>query len=103
MKNVISINKYILISFVIAGLAAGSYAGFYFTKQHYQGVENKRLADEEKHNRDNVLCRAEVMRGERGEVKSQYYILEQSEKQEDCQKLVDYNVPNDTETLWLGF
>lgn len=103
MKNIISINKYILIGLIIAGLIVGSYAGFYYTSQHYQDAESRRLADEEKHNRENVFCRAEVMRGERGEVKSKYYILEQSEKQEDCEKLVDYNVPDDTETVWLGF
>lgn len=103
MKNIISINKYIVIGLVIVGLAAGSYAGFYFTDQHYQGVESKRLADEEKHNRENVLCRAEVMRGKRGEVKSEYYIFEQSEEQENCERLIDYNVPDDTEAVWMGF
>ncbi len=103
MKNIISINKYLLAVLIIAALVAGSYGGYYYTSQHYQSVESQRLADEEKHNRENVLCRAEVMHGKRGEVKSEYYIFEQSDKRETCEELIDYNVPDDTETVWMGF
>lgn len=31
MKNAITINKYLLVGLIIAALAGGSYAGFYFT------------------------------------------------------------------------
>lgn len=103
MKNNISINKYLLAGAIAVTIAISVYGGWYFTNNYYQEAESRRLADEEQHNRDNVLCRAEVMRGKRGEVKSKYYIFERSEKQETCEKFINYNVPDDTETVWMGF
>jgi hypothetical protein len=103
MKNSISINKYLLAGTIIAVMAISAYGGWYFTNSHYQTGEDKRLADKKQHNRDNVLCSTEVMRGKRGEVKSEYYIFERSAKQETCEKFVNYNVPEDTETVWMGF
>lgn len=35
MKNAITINKYLLVGLIIAALAGGSYAGFYFTSEYY--------------------------------------------------------------------
>ena len=49
-------------------MALGTYGDWYFTNNYYQTAEDKQLADEEQHNRDNVLCSTEVMRGKRGEV-----------------------------------
>ncbi len=82
MKNIVSINKYLLAGIIVITMAISVYGGWYFTNNHYQAAESKRLADEERHNRDNVLCSAEVLRGKRGEDHSDYYIVERSEKQE---------------------
>ena len=103
MKNTISRNKYLLIGVIVDVMALGTYGDWYFTNNYYQTAEDKQLADEEQHNRDNVLCSTEVLRGKRGEVKGAYYIFERSKKQETCEKYINHNVPDDTETVWMGF
>lgn len=103
MKNNISINKFLLIGLIAAALAGGSYAGFYYTSQHYKAKESARLAQEEETDRKNLICEARVQRGG-GEIKSEYFIFERSAKQSDCNKFIDYkNIPDDTEGAWLGF
>ena len=103
MKNNISINKFLLIGLIAAALAGGSYAGFYYTSQHYEAKESARLAQEEETDRKNLICEARVQRGG-GEIKSEYFIFERSAKQSDCNKFIDYkNIPDDTEGAWLGF
>ena len=104
MKNSISINKFLLVCLVAVALAGGSYAGFYYTSQHYEAKESARLAQEEETDRKNLICEARVQRGKTGDVKSDYFIFERSAKQEDCEKFIDYkNIPDDTESFWLGF
>ena len=104
MKNSISINKFLLIGLITAALAGGSYAGFYYTSQHYEAKESARLAQEEETDRKNLICEARVQRGKTGDVKSDYFIFERSAKQEDCEKFMEYkNIPDDTESFWLGF
>ena len=104
MKNSISINKYLLVGLIVAALAGGSYAGFYYTSQHYEAEETARLAQEEETDRKNLICEARVQRGKTGDVKSDYFIFEQSEKKDDCKRFIKYkNIPDDTEGFWLGF
>lgn len=104
MKNNISINKFLLIGLIAAALAGGSYAGFYYTSQHYEAKESARLAQEEETDRKNLICEARVQRGKTGDVKSDYFIFERSAKQEYCEKFIEYkNIPDDTESFWLGF
>ncbi len=104
MKNNISINKFLLIGLITAALAGGSYAGFYYTSQHYEAKESARLAQEEKTDRKNLICEARVQRGKTGDVKSDYFISERSKKEDDCKKFIDYkNIPDDTEGVWMGF
>ena len=103
MKSSISINKYVLVGLIAAALAGGSYAGFYYTSQHYEAKESARLAQEEETDRKNLICEARVQHGG-GEIKSEYFIFERSAKQSDCNKFIDYkNIPDDTEGAWLGF
>lgn len=104
MKNVISINKYILVGLIAAALACGSYAGFYYTSEHYKEKEASELRKEAETDEKNLICEARVQRGKTGDVKSDYFIFERSEKQEDCEKFIEYkNIPDDTESFWLGF
>ena len=104
MKNNISINKFLLVGLIAAALAGGSYAGFYYTSQHYEVKESARLAQEEETDRKNLICEARVQRGKTGDVKSDYFIFERSAKQEYCEKFIEYkNIPDDTESFWLGF
>ena len=104
MKNSISINKFLLVGLVATALAGGSYAGFYYTSQHYEAKESARLAQEEENDRKNLICEVRVQRGKTGDVKSDYFIFERSAKQEDCEKFIEYkNIPDDTESFWLGF
>ena len=63
MKNNISINKFLLIGLIAAALAGGSYAGFYYTSQHYEAKESARLAQEEETDSKNLICEARVQRG----------------------------------------
>ena len=103
MKNNISINKFLLIGLIAAALAGGSYAGSYYTSQHYETKESARLAQEEETDRKNLICEARVQRGKTGDVKSDYFIFERSAKQEYCEKFIEYkNIPDDTESFWLG-
>lgn len=104
MKNNISINKFLLVGLIAAALAGGSYAGFYYTSQHYEAKESANLTQEEETDRKNLICEARVQRGKTGDVKSDYFIFERSAKQEDCEKFIEYkNIPDDTESFWLGF
>ena len=96
----IRVNKYLLVGIIAGVLGIGSYAGHYFTKQHY---ENKAISDSAK-DQDNLICEARIQRGKTGDVKSEYFIFENSAKQEDCERFIEYrNIPDDTETFWLGF
>lgn len=104
MKNMVSINKYLLVGLMIAALAAGSYAGFYYTNQHYQNKEAKELSQEAETDQKNLICEARVQRGKTGDVKSDYFIFERSAKRADCEKFIEYkNIPDDTESCWMGF
>jgi hypothetical protein len=104
MKNIISINKYLLMGLIVAALAGGSYAGFYYTSEHYKEKEASELHKEAETDEKNLICEARVQRGKTGDVKSDYFIFERSENQEDCEKFIEYkNIPDDTESFWLGF
>lgn len=104
MNNTISMNKYLLVGLIIAALLGGSYAGFYFTSQHYKEKEASELRKEADTDEKSLICEARVQRGKTGDVKSDYFIFERSEKQEDCEKFIEYkNIPDDTESFWLGF
>ncbi len=104
MKNIISINKYLLMGLIVAALAGGSYAGFYYTSEHYKEKEASELHKEAETDEKNHICEARVQRGKTGDVKSDYFIFERSENQEDCEKFIEYkNIPDDTESFWLGF
>lgn len=104
MKNNISINKFLLVGLIAAALAGGSYAGFYYTSQHYEAKESARLTQEEETDRKNLICEARVQRGKTGDVQSDYFIFERSEKEDDCKRFIEYkNIPDDTEGFWLGF
>ena len=103
MKNNISINKFLLVGLIAAALAGGSYAGFYYTSQHYEAKESAKLTQEEETDRNNLICEARVQRGKTGDIKSDYFIFERSAKQEYCEKFIEYkNIPDDTESFWLG-
>ena len=104
MKNAITINKYLLVFLIAAALVAGTYAGFYYTNQHYLGKEEMTLSQETETDQKNLICEARVQRGKTGEVISDYFIFERSAQQEDCERYIDYkNIPDDTETFWMGF
>lgn len=104
MKNVISINKYLLIGLIAAALAGGSYAGFYYTSEHYKEKEASKLREEAETDERNLICEARVQRGKTGDIKSDYFIFERSAKEEDCKRFIDYkNIPDDTEGAWMGF
>ena len=103
MKNIISINKYLLVGLIITALAGGSYAGFHYTKEHYEAQESARLTNEEEVDKKNLICEARLQRGG-GEIKSEYFIFERSAEREDCEKFIEYkNIPDDTEGVWMGF
>jgi hypothetical protein len=104
MKNAITINKYLLVGLIIAALAGGSYAGFYFTSEHYKEREASELRKKAETDEKNLICEARVQRGKTGDIKSDYFIFERSAKKDDCEKFIDYkNIPEDTESYWLGF
>ena len=104
MNNTVSMNKYLLVGLIVAALLGGSYVGFYFTSQHYKEKEASELRKEAETDEKNLICEARVQRGKTGDVKSDYFIFERSENQEDCEKFIEYkNIPDDTESFWLGF
>lgn len=104
MKNVISINKYLFVGLIVAALAGGSYAGFYYTSEHYKEKEASELRKEAETDEKNLICEARVQRGKTGDIKSDYFIFERSAKEGDCKRFIDYkNIPDGTETFWLGF
>lgn len=99
-KYSISVNKYVMFAVVLIALIGGAYGGFYFTKQYYVNKESSEQAKSQ----ENLICEARVQKGKTGDVKSELFIFEQSAKEEDCQKYIEYkNIPDDTETFWLGF
>ena len=104
MKNTVSINKYVLVAFIITALAGGAYGGYYYTSQYYIDKETSELSKEADTDEKNLICEARVQRGKTGDIKSDYFIFERSAKQEDCEKFIEYkNIPDDTESYWLGF
>ncbi len=104
MKNIISINKYLLTGLVAGALAVGSYAGFYYTNQHYVTKEANELSQEAEADEQNLICEARVQRGKTGDIKSEYFIFERSAKEEDCTRYIEYkNIPENTESFWMGF
>lgn len=104
MKNTISINKYILVGLITAALAGGSYAGFYYTSEHYKEKEASELRKEAETDEKNLICEARIQRGKTGDIKSDYFIIERSAKEEDCKRFIEYkNMPDDTEGFRLGF
>ncbi len=99
-SNQIHINKYFLLGLIVALLGIGSFGGYHYTRQYY---ENKTVAESTKE-QQNLICQARIQKGKTGDVKSEYFIFEQSAKREDCERFIDYkNIPDDTETFWLGF
>ena len=103
MKNTISINKYLLVGLIAAALTGGSYAGFYYTSEHYKEKEAIALRKEAETDEKNLICEARVQRGKTGDVESDYFIFERSAKKDDCEKFIDYkNIPDNTEMFWLG-
>lgn len=103
MKNIISINKYLMVGLIIAALVGGSYMGYHYTKEHYEAQEEARLTKEEEVDRKNLICEARLQRGG-GEIKSEYFIFERSAERKDCEKFIEYkNIPDDTEGVWMGF
>ena len=85
---------------VLAALISGACGGYYFTKQHYVNKESSEQAKSQ----ENLICEARIQKGKTGDVESELFIFEQSAKEEDCQKYIEYkNIPDDTETFWLGF
>lgn len=99
-RNETTINKYLLVGLIIVALFGGVYAGFHYTKKHY---ENKSSQEYTK-NQEDLICQAEIRKGRKGDVKSEYFIFENSAVQEDCERFIEYkNLPDDTESVWLGF
>lgn len=85
---------------VVLFLVGGGFLGYFYTDQHYEQKElNQTTKDQE-----NLICEVRLQKGKMGDVKSDYFVFEQSAKEEDCQKFIDYkNLPDDTESFWLGF
>lgn len=85
---------------VLVALIGGAYGGYYFTNQHYVNKES----NEQLKNQEDLICQSEIRKGKKGDVKSEYFIFENSAKQEDCERFIEYkNLPDDTESVWLGF
>ena len=96
----ININKYLLVGIIVGMFGIGSFGGYHYTKQYY---EKKAISDSAK-DQANLICEARIQKGKTGDVKSDYFIFEQSANQEDCERFIEYkNIPDDTETFWLGF
>lgn len=77
---------------------SGAFLGYFYTNQRYVQKELKQnLA-----NNPDIYCRTQISKGESGEVKSQYFIYEQSQSEEGCEKFIEYkNLPEDTESFSL--
>ncbi len=100
MTNKITINKYLFAGLLVLLLAGGAFGGYFYTNQHYEQKELKQTTKDQ----ENLICEVRLQKGKTGDVKSDYFIFEQSAKEEDCQKFIDYkNLPDDTESFWLGF
>ena len=95
-----SINKYLLVGIIVGMVGIGSFGGYHYTKQYY---EKKAISDTAK-GQENLICEARIQKGKTGDVKSDYFIFEQSANKEDCERFIEYkNIPDNTETFWLGF
>ena len=102
--STVTLNKLILVGLIAAALAGGAYMGHTYTKQHYEAKIDAELTKEQETDQKNLICEARVQRGKTGDVKSEYFIFERSAKEEDCKKYIDYkNIPDDTESFWMGF
>jgi hypothetical protein len=100
MTDKVNLNKLVLMLLLTVCVASGAFAGYYYTRKHY---ETKSLQEFSK-NQEGLICQAEIRKGHKGDVKSEFFIYEQGAKQEDCEKYIDYkNLPDDTESIWLGF
>lgn len=99
-QNTINVNKYILVAVIVIALVGGAFGGYYYTNKHYETKESNEYVK----NQENLICEARLQKGKTGDVKSEFFIFEQSAKEEDCTKYIEYkNIPDDTETFWLGF
>lgn len=95
-------NRYLFAGLivVILALTIGAYAGYHYTKKHY---ENK-SSHEYTQNQEDLICQTKIRKGKKGDTKSEYFIFENSAKEEDCEKFIEYkNLPDNTESVWLGF
>lgn len=100
MTDKLSLNKLVFAGLLVACIAGGVFAGYYYTKKHY---EAKSLNEFSKSQED-LVCQSEIRKGKKGDVKSEYFIFENSAKQDDCERFIEYkNLPDDTESVWLGF
>lgn len=100
MTNKITINKYLFAGLLVLLLTGGVFGGYYYTNEHYEQKETKQFIKEQ----ENLICGVRLQEGKIGDIKSDYFIFEQSAKKEDCMKFIDYkNLPDDTESFWLGF
>ncbi len=100
MTDKVQLNKLFLVILLVVCVGGGAFAGYYYTRKHY---EAKSLQESSK-NQEGLICQAEIRKGHKGDVKSEYFIFEQGAKQEDCERYIDYkNLPDDTESVWLGF
>lgn len=100
MGDKVQLNKLFLIGLLMGCISFGAFAGFYYTRKHYE----TKILQESSKDREGLVCQAEIRKGHKGDVKSEFFIFEQGAKQEDCEKYIDYkNLPDDTESVWLGF
>lgn len=100
MTDKVSLNKLFLVGLVIACVVGGAFAGYYYTKKHYEA----KSLNEFSQNQEDLICQSEIRKGKKGDVKSEYFIFETGATQEDCERFIEYkNLPDDTESVWLGF
>jgi hypothetical protein len=96
----IEINLLPALAVSVTFLMGGLYLGYFYTNEHYQEKELSQTTDDQ----NNLICQVRIQEGKSGDVKSDYFVFEQSAKEKDCQKFIDYkNLPDDTESFWLGF
>lgn len=97
-KNHVSINGYLLALLMIITIGLGVYGGYYYASRDYEQKETSDFTA----NQDGLICEVSIRKG-KNDVKSEYFIFETSAKDGDCAKYIDYqNLPDDTESYWLG-